>query len=72
MSNRGTFSSLAGDIHQTSTPQGLLHATESRDLATPAEGHPAAGVPRPLRQNVLSLRGQGLHEAGSHGETLPW
>lgn len=60
-----SFFPLVGDIHQAGSPEGFLYTPESRDLATLGKGHPSSGVPGIIRQNVLSLRGQGLHETGS-------
>lgn len=34
------------------------------------EGHAASGLPGSLRQDVLPIRGQGLHKAGSREKTV--
>lgn len=64
--------SLAGDIHQAGSPEGFLYTPESGDLATSGKGHPVAGLPGALRQNVLPLRGEGVHQAGSREEIVSW
>lgn len=61
---------FAGHIHQAESLKGFLHTPESGDLAASGEGHPAAGVSGVVRQNVLSLRGEGVHETGSREEIV--
>lgn len=61
---------LAGHIHRAEIPKGFLHAPESGHLASAGKGHPVARLPRAVRQNVLPLRGQGLHETGPREEVV--
>lgn len=57
-------------LHQTELPEELLHAPESGDVAPVDEGHPASSFPSSLRQDVLPIRGQGVHEAGSREKAI--
>lgn len=57
-------------LHQTEPPEELLHTPESGDVAPVDEGHPASSFPGSLRQDVLPIRGQGVHEAGSREKAI--
>lgn len=57
-------------LHQTEPPEELLHASKPGDVAAAGEGHSASGLLGSLRQDVLPIRGQGVHEAGSREATV--
>lgn len=57
-------------LHQTESPEELLHAPKSGDVAAVDEGHLASSFLSSLRQNVLPIRGQGVHKTGSREKTI--
>lgn len=57
-------------LHQTESLEELLYAPESGDVAAVDEGHPASSFLSSLRQNVLPIRGQGVHKTGSREKTI--
>lgn len=57
-------------LHQTESAEKLLHAPKLGDVAAAGEGHATSGLSGSLRQDVLPIRGQGVHEAGSREATV--